>query len=121
MSNWWADRLSKQTAGNTPPTAVSQAGGPSQNPYSQAIPTGNLQKPARLLPKHSEETCPGCNSGNYMSAPGSTWKRCYDCGYPLVQAGSGVGTTKSDTPTKRATQVEGGGFNPKQIVGRVDG
>jgi len=46
--------------------------------------------------------------------------RCYDCGWPIQQSGSGVGSTKSDAPSRPATQVRGGGFNPTVIVGRVE-
>lgn len=54
--------------------------------------------------------------------PTSTYKRCYDCGYPVVQAGTGVGgvSNASSKTVHRATQVEGGGFNPSVIIGRVE-
>jgi uncharacterized protein (DUF983 family) len=66
------------------------------------------------------EHCPGCGSGNYAAAPGSSYRRCYDCGWPIQQSGSGVGATKSDAPARPATQVPGGGFQPGTIVGRVE-
>jgi len=58
-----------------------------------------------------------------MSAPGSNYKRCYDCGYPVVQAGTGVGgisSNASNSTVHKATQIEGSGFNPTQIIGRVE-
>ena len=57
-----------------------------------------------------------------MAAPGSNYTRCYDCGYPLVQAGTGVrgvSSNASNSTVHKATQVEGGGFNPSVIIGRV--
>ena len=64
--------------------------------------------------------CPSCGSGNYMAAPGRQYHRCYDCGYPLQQSGSGIGTTQAEGPTKQATQVETGGYSPTTIIGRVE-
>jgi hypothetical protein len=73
-------------------------------------------------------SCPGCGGNNYFSrsqgvvrgpAPAPS---CFDCGYPLVQAGSGLGSlggsagSGSSTP---ARQSGGGGWNPQVIVGRV--
>jgi len=49
-----------------------------------------------------------------------TRARCYDCGYPLVQQGSGIGTTSSSNgPAQPARQAEGGGWNPGTIVGKI--
>ena len=55
-----------------------------------------------------------------MSAPGSKYMRCFDCGFPQVQSGTGVGSTATDGTTRRATQVESDGYSPKVIVGRVE-
>jgi hypothetical protein len=56
-----------------------------------------------------------------MAAPGTERYRCYDCGYPIVQQGSGLagsGTGNgSSTPAKQVSQ--GGGFNPTTIVDRI--
>lgn len=53
--------------------------------------------------------CPDCNSQNYFAVHG-TKPRCIDCGYPLVQAGSGVSSTgSSGIPTAQARQVSGAG------------
>lgn len=54
-----------------------------------------------------------------MAAPGSQYYRCYDCGHPVTQSGSGVGSTRSNEPAKKAVQVESGGYSPTTIVGRV--
>ena len=118
MSNWWADRLTKaggQNGQDLPRTTVPSGPMPS-NPSPSVRPTYQRPAPSSL----QEDHCPSCSSSNYMSAPGSQYKRCYDCGYPLVQAGTGVGATKSDAPVKRATQVATEGYSPTTIIGRVE-
>lgn len=61
--------------------------------------------------------CPECGSGNYseMRAHGTVTYRCFDCGYPTLQSGSGVRSIKSDgsEPVQAARQVAAGGnFQP---------
>jgi hypothetical protein len=57
-----------------------------------------------------------------MSPPGSTRRRCFDCGWPIVQQGSGVTiSTNSGTP---ARQVASGGkvarnYHPEVIEDRI--
>lgn len=107
--NWWANRLSGQQQ-NAPAHVVSQ---PSPAPPQQ-------QPKQQPRPVRQEEQCPSCYSGNYMAATPNSQKRCFDCGYPLVQSGSGVGSTQSDAPAKQAVQVQGGGYHPTTIIGRVE-
>jgi hypothetical protein len=61
-------------------------------------------------------------SGNYFAPQGTQRMRCYDCGYPVIQAGSGAGMPSgSSGPTIAAKQPsQGGGFNPNVIIGRVE-
>lgn len=113
MSNWWADRLS----GNPAPPRTAPSAPPSAPPPTPAPRPPSYQ---RTTAGAEEDRCPACNSQNYMAAPGSKYKRCYDCGYPITQSGSGVVSTSSDTSATPAVQVAGGGFNPKQIVGRIE-
>ncbi len=115
MSNWWANRLAGASG---PPPAVPQRDKAAPPPAQQQPIQPHYQRPpASSL---AQEHCPSCGSGNYMAAPGSQYKRCYDCGHPISQSGTGVGSTSADAPAKRATQVPGGGFNPTQIVGKVE-
>ena len=128
MSNndWWANKL-----GNKGPGASTPATGPLPgNVYRATVnqPTVRVEYDAsqdqlvsRAASSRNTETCPGCYSGNYMSAPGSnTSKRCYDCGYPLVQSGPGTGLpSQSSGPTVAAKQVGTSGFNPNVIVDRI--
>jgi hypothetical protein len=114
--NWWAKQLQ---SGARPRTGGAE----------NIKPVNNLSRDIRLPMKPSLESqpvressnsCPGCGSGNYMSPPGSQAQmRCFDCGYPQVQSGTGVGATTTDGTVKKATQVKGGGYSPTTIVGRV--
>jgi hypothetical protein len=72
-----------------------------------------------------DEHCPSCASANYMRSPQhpNTAKKCFDCGYPLVQSGTGVGGVGSkgtDGTVHKATQPASGGYHPTTIVGRVE-
>jgi hypothetical protein len=56
-----------------------------------------------------------------MAAPGGGRHRCYDCGYPIVQQGSGLSGTGTGTGSVTASKQVGqsGGFNPTVIVDRI--
>jgi len=122
-NNWWADKLGAPRPVTTPPLAP-----PSQVPMQQmpvASPPQqpqqnyqqNYQQPAPRMPASAvnAQRCPGCGSGNYGSPGAEAKARCYDCGYPIQQSGSGVGTGilqqgggGAPTPAK---QVQTGGFS----------
>jgi hypothetical protein len=119
-SSWWANKL------GTPQAQPQQP----QTTY----PT-TTQQPAYLppdvrdhrLPVSATEAsrCPGCGSGNYGRVTPEAKARCYDCGYPLVQSGSGMGKgiaggPQASGPATPARQVASGGFNPQTIVGRIE-
>ena len=67
------------------------------------------------------DTCPGCFGDNYFRPSPNSGYRCYDCGYPLVQSGSGVSTVNDDGPTRPARQVQTAGFNPVPMNGSSHG
>lgn len=140
-NNWWAQKLGGQAAPATPqfqqPTPPQQYQSPypplnnpaAMQPMTQAVPN---QLDGRLIPQSSrtDTSCPGCRGNNYATVGsiatqnGSVEaKRCYDCGYPLVQAGSGMsgirGAGSSQGPTKAAVQVPTGGWNPGVIIGHI--
>lgn len=52
-----------------------------------------IPKEAVALKRVGGGTCPECGSGNYLSTTvgNRPHEHCYDCGYPIVQAGSGMG------------------------------
>jgi hypothetical protein len=133
-SDWWA----KQLGGNRPrQTEVPTAPNP-QVPYvpqqqQQHVQvnydsnTDQLTTKAQSAKVHTR--CPECNSGNYMKVGVQSNQngvfdvmRCYDCGYPKTQSGSGAGLPagSSGAPTQRAKQVgQSNGFNPNIIVDRI--
>lgn len=128
-NNWWAKKLSTATpVSTTPPVSP-----PSGNVYRPPAPPSNPQvsydqQQDQLVTRQPQsaigaEFCPGCRSGNYMAPMGTQRKRCYDCGYPLVQSGTGASGTGSSSsgPARPARQVgQDGGFNPQTIVGRLE-
>ena len=116
-SNWWSNKL-----GTTP--QPQQPNMPQQQPVYQQ-PTQQPQSyPTSQQTVPMTPRCPGCNSGNYGGTAESR-PRCYDCGYPIQQSGSGAGTGivgqgGGGGPATPATQVPTGGFNPTTIIGRLE-
>jgi hypothetical protein len=118
-SNWWANKL-----GTTPvPQQPSYQG--VAIPQQQAPQTPNAPQNYPTMRTPVGDRCPGCGSGNYGGATPDSRKRCYDCGYPIQQSGSGMGTGivgqggQSSGPVQAATQVPTGGFNPQTIIGHI--
>lgn len=126
MSNFWQ----KHAGAQTPTTRSSDVPlAPSQRPmttYQQPQP----QRPNRPMESiDNGGKCPSCRSGNYMKVGSvatqygnqDAW-RCYDCGYPKVQSGSGTGgvSVPSSGPTQKAVQVPTGGWNPQGIIGKLE-
>lgn len=123
-NDWWAKKLGQQpTRPSVPPTTpapqVPYVYQPGQNVPVQYDPQNDIPT-TRAQSARQTMRCPGCNSGNYMAPPGTNLMRCYDCGYPLVQSGTGVGPTESSGPVQAAKQpAQGSGFNPNVIVERL--
>jgi len=115
-SDWWSKKL-----GNPVPQVPAP-----QVPLAQPQPT--FQQPVQPQYPPSQQIqmtprCPGCGSSNYGGTPESR-PRCYDCGYPIQQSGSGVGAgivggQQSSGPAQAAKQVQTGGFNPQTIIGHI--
>jgi len=128
MSNsWWSDKLGGQPATPTyrpaPPVAPAA---PVYPPVATPPYTPQYVQPVTpqvLPPSATAERCPNCSSGNYVGTM-ETKQRCYDCGYPVQQSGSG-------TPGVRIPGSQGGAvqaakqistannFNPNVIVDRI--
>lgn len=128
MSNWWADKLGNQQgpATSTPPTRppVQPYVSPgTQNVHRMPVQYDEQRDALTTKPQHlrAANTCPECMSGNYMKMPGSNYQRCYDCGYPVMQSGSGASIPTDGKPAQPATQVHGvNNYNPNNIVGKVE-
>lgn len=116
-SNWWANKLgTQQPVQPQQPNLI-----PSGQTQPNLIPAGqNNTPPTRYTPA---DKCPGCGSGNYGGATPESRKRCYDCGYPIQQSGSGMSGIRgpqAEGPTQPAKQVHSGNnFNPQGIIGKI--
>ena len=127
-NDWWAKRLG---GGSTPRQATPPTGPAAQVPYMPPAQQPNVQvsynsDADQLVTKAQSakraDTCPDCGSGNYFAPQGTQRMRCYDCGYPITQTGSGGGmpSGSSSGATQKAIQVgQSGGFNPTTIVDRI--
>lgn len=139
MSNWWADklgtprqpqqqpRLPEQQVPVTNPGVTPQYPGYTPNqgypPVTQQPPY-NPELVGRTLPASAVNAsrCPNCSSGNYGKMTAETAARCYDCGYPIQQSGSGMPGVRIPTNgnTEAAKQVStANNFNPGTIVDRI--
>jgi hypothetical protein len=128
MSNdWWTKKLNGASAPARPaPTAIPQ---PSSTPVQQPVQPQPVsqqfvqQPPTKAQSVNQTQTCPECYSGNYMTVQNAA-PRCYDCGYPISQSGSHLGTltgAKVEGPTKEAMgNATQNNWNPQGIIGRVD-
>jgi len=118
--SWWADKLSQPQQQSRPANMPPMP--PSQQPMTYA-PPAPPQQGVRPPASANASRCPSCGSGNYGSIEG-TKARCYDCGYPIVQSGSGLGKgitggPQAAGPVQPAVQVATGGWNPTTIIGKL--
>jgi hypothetical protein len=126
MSNadWWAKRLQNNPAPSTRQD-VSPPMPPSQQPMTRFEPPQPQQPSIRVASASQTQSCPECNSSNYMSASPTVAPRCYDCGYPISQSGSRYGAltgAKVEGTTKSSIGNDGvSNWNPQGIIGRIDG
>lgn len=120
--NWWAQKLGGQPVAPIYTQPVQQ---PQQPQPNNLIPNGQNNNNTPPVVARISERCPGCGSSNYGGATPESRKRCYDCGYPIVQSGSGMGrgivsgqqTAGAPQPAK---QVQSGGWNPNVIIGKIE-
>ena len=121
-SNWWTQKLGSPTPAPIPTPPV----GPTQPVPFNPVPQQPLPQEAPMLPQSAltQTRCPGCGSGNYGSVTPETKARCYDCGYPIQQSGSGIGKGVSQpggsgaaTPARQVSTANN--FNPQTIIDRI--
>lgn len=126
MSNadWWAKQLGVKPTPQSAPQQPNMPMPPSQQPMTPYVPPQPQTPSARALSAQQNQSCPNCNSANYMSVQGAKL-RCYDCGYPLEQSGSKYGSLTGAKVEGSAKDARGNdvtnNWNPQQIVGRIDG
>ena len=122
-SNWWAGKIGTPVSTNQPTPPYTP---PAPAPYNP-IPQPPAPQQTTRTPEASSAAsrCPGCGSGNYgrsQMAPEAK-ARCYDCGYPVVQSGSGVGTgiqQPGGGPATPARQIStANNWNPQGIIGHI--
>ena len=119
-ADWFAKKLGQQPQQPQTPTPAYAAPQPATyvQPQQTQYPPSQQATPQALR-------CPGCGSGNYGGATPESRKRCYDCGYPIQQSGSGVGKGivgsggQASGPATPAVQVQTGGWNPTTIIGHI--
>lgn len=125
MSNadWWAKQLGSQPAAQPRPVDVPMP--PSQQPMTRYTPPQPQQPTTKAQSANQVQSCPDCGSSNYMSPSQNVGLRCYDCGYPIQQAGSKFGAltgAKVEGPVKSSIgNDKQSNWNPQGIIGRVDG
>ena len=122
-SDWWSKQLGGQPAAPAARPANNPMP-PSQQPMTPYVPPQQPQQ--RQLPSSSQtQHCPDCGGNNYMSPMPNIALRCYDCGYPIQQAGSKFGAltgAKVEGPVKGSLGNDGNNnWNPQGIIGRIDG
>lgn len=119
-SNWWANKLNGQQPQR--PASTPQYVAPQPATYVQPQ---QPQYPPSQQATPQAPRCPNCGSGNYGGATPEARPRCYDCGYPITQSGSGAGTgimggPVASGPATPAKQVQTGGWNPTTIIGKLE-
>ena len=121
MSNsWWANKL-----GSTPAPQAPQQSRPPVAPQQPYVPAPNVF-PSQIgnpVPQQPQAArCPNCGSGNYGGSTPETRPRCYDCGYPITQSGTGMPGVRipSNGTTVAAQQIStANNFNPGTIIDRI--
>lgn len=113
--DWWSKKLTGQPPSYPPVSPPSV-----QPPVQPQQPI--VQQP--ILPQSAQvnSRCPGCGSGNYGGSTPESRPRCYDCGYPITQSGTGIPgvSTGQGGPVQATKQVPTGGWNPTTIIGKVE-
>ena len=126
-SSWYANKLNKPNVNPSPTPPYTPPSPQPFNPVPQPqVPQQVPQQPTSPLPSsaRASQRCPGCGSGNYGSVTLESKARCYDCGYPVVQSGSGLGTgvqgSGGSGPAQPSRQVStANNFNPQGIIGHI--
>lgn len=111
---WWQRATVSAPASPTPLPAEGTQGSAEVDPQASMART--------QWAKETSGACPNCMSTTYATHPEhpNAKPRCFECGYPLMQSGSGAAARGDRAhPVKEARQVSAArsnNFNPRQIV-----
>jgi ribosomal protein L37E len=121
-ADWWAKQLGAQPAQPVArPADVPMP--PSQQPMATMPQPAYTQPLSKAQSASQTDSCPECGGNNYMAVQNAA-ARCYDCGYPITQAGSRYGSLTGATVEGSAKSAQGNdvqsNWNPQGIIGRVN-
>ena len=121
-ADWWAKQLGAQpTQPVARPADVPMP--PSQQPMASMPQPAYTQPLSKAQSASQTDSCPECGGNNYMAVQNAA-ARCYDCGYPITQAGSRYGSLTGATVEGSAKSAQGNdvqsNWNPQGIIGRVN-
>jgi len=119
-SDFWARALGQPPAPRSEPVPATRPwwDHPAHQPETAPQPPAEPVPMPTPAPRTSSGACPSCASSHYASPPTGGRARCFDCGYPLVQSGSGIPTPSTGTATP-ARQLSSAGYQPGTIVDRI--
>lgn len=124
MSNadWWAKQLGAQAPAEQV-RPVNNPMPPSQQPMAPMPQPAYTQPLSKAQSASQTQSCPECGGNNYMAVQNAA-ARCYDCGYPITQAGSRYGSLTGAKVEGSAKSAQGNdvqsNWNPQGIIGRVN-
>lgn len=125
MSDYWSRKLGTPQPPAAPPQRREIARPQQQQqevesypeddtPFQRAMRAAQATGGSKKMRAADVGNCPECDSPRYMVPPAEGMRRmepaarCYDCGYPIVQSGSGVSAASSNGgPVTAARQLPG--------------
>jgi len=120
MSDWWSKKLGTNTTTPQSTPYIPQNTPPVVQPAPQThTPSGNRLPESAM----SSSRCPHCGSGNYGKSSPDTRARCYECGYPIQQSGTGTPGVRlpSNGAAEPTKQIDtSNNFNPTTIIGKIE-
>lgn len=108
---WWSSGPTQQAP--QPPPMGTIAPAPAQTaqvPDGHKVITPNDINLRRFQSLNQADGCPDCGGSNYFGPSPNARKRCFDCGYPIVQSTSGVSNVgasggQAGTPARQAARM----------------
>lgn len=111
---WWSSGPTQAAA--PPPAQITGTPNYSEPTGYTGVPDGHkVIQPAdinlrRFQSLNQADGCPDCGGSNYFGPSPNARKRCFDCGYPIVQSTSGVSNVgasggQAGTPARQAARM----------------